>query len=224
MLCKAPKEHKNMNGRVKIGFVPDQHIRTVDALTLQKGMCQFEDCLIIEGSMLQFKQRIDELGIEVTRGCGLHFKTGTILFSKLFIYDEFQAPNGKTYLRFGLGNSLQLAEAVPVQEMQRIVLLHERIGILSTNLKSVSRDQLLLALQRHPHCVLVQGSIADYNNVKASLAVCKDCWRQRFLCKPVSMGNGSWLRIGRALQHNEFQEKITVAEMRDAVASLALPF
>ena len=223
MLCNAPKEHKNMNGRVKIGFVPDQHIRTVDALTLQKGMCQFEDCLIIEGSMQQFKDRIDELGIEVTRGDGLHFKTGTILFSKLFIYDEFQVPNGKAYLRFGLGNSLQLAEAVPVQEMQRIVLLHDKIGILPSNLKG-TQQLLLLALQRHPHCVLVQGDTADCNNIRASLETCKECGCQRFLCKPVPIGKGSWLRIGRALQHNEFRERITASDMRDAVASLALAF
>lgn len=89
------------------------------------AMLLHKHCTIIAGSMEAFKKRQDEMGIEVTRGDGMHFKKGEILFPHLFCYKEFEV-HQKKYLRFGLSHLLTFAQPIPVERMQSFVMKLEK--------------------------------------------------------------------------------------------------
>lgn len=113
---------KNMARRISIGFMSQQHVCSIPSQELQRALSLHEHCVLVEGSMAQFKQRINLLGIEVTRGDGLHFTDGggKVLFPKFFIYEEFEV-DGVKYLRFGLGNSLYFAVSIDKECLASVV-------------------------------------------------------------------------------------------------------
>ena len=62
--------------------------------------------VVISGSMRDLNDRVDELGIQVTRGDGLYFKeSNNHIFPAFFHYEQFKAGKN-SYLCLGLGNSL----------------------------------------------------------------------------------------------------------------------
>jgi hypothetical protein len=63
--------------------------------------------VVISGSMRELNDRVDELGIQVTRGDGLCFKEpNNHIFPACFHYEQFDEAGQNSYLCLGLGSSL----------------------------------------------------------------------------------------------------------------------
>ena len=90
-----------------IGFLSNTNIQDVRSSVLQMALQTHPRCTLIEGDMQQLQDRLDELGIQTTRGSG-HFFKDTSFFPSSFHYVQLNF-QGKSYLWFGMGDSLDFS-------------------------------------------------------------------------------------------------------------------
>lgn len=208
-------------------FMDGAHVATVSPEELQEALAQSVHCVVIQGTTRQFYDRVDSMGIEVTRGDGLHFVKGNVTFPFFFICDQFEV-DGTCYLRFGLGNSLDFAKKIPAQELQREVRMRRQgIHVMhgGQSIGNIPRDKLLLALETHPHCILVRGTMEEYDSQQERLGIenCRgsgQCFAGHehmgtFACQQVSE---NWLRIGQG-SYTKFLRAFSKAQIQEAVVS-----
>lgn len=127
---------------------------------------------------------------------------------------------------------MDFAKRIPVETLQKRVRMEQirhskdaiRVIQEGLSIMNVSRNKLISSLQTHPHCVLVRGTMQEYDSQQDRLGIenCRGSG-QRFLeheylgtfaCQQALEG---WLRIG-AGSYTKFQRTFSATEMREAVA------
>lgn len=112
----------------KIGcYCASATMSTISSEQLQNALLQNRHCVLIRGTVKELQDRTDALGIEVTRGDGLHFVREPILFPWFFIYEEYHTLDNNAFLRLGLlGRNYEFAVPMEEESLRRIV---QNVGI-----------------------------------------------------------------------------------------------
>jgi hypothetical protein len=132
---------------------------------LQKQLYLSENCVIVPGSGGVFRERFQDLGIEVYRGSGFGFQTVTS-FAKNFTCREF-THKGRTYIRVGVGSSLGFRVQMDESALGKIV-----DGTASTSSEEPIRPSQDIIPKPEPAKVVVQAkNLHDHIRGKLSDAL-----------------------------------------------------